>query len=527
MRRLERSEEMKQYLLFDLDGTLTDPKVGITTCVQYALADFGIDEPDLDKLEPFIGPPLKDSFMEFYHMTDEQAQRAIEKYRERFQDTGIFENELYGGIHDLLRTLKAAGMHLAVASSKPTVYVERILRHFKLDSYFEVVLGSELNGERVKKSQVVLEVLRKFFGDKPIQQDEVFVIGDRKYDIEAARAFHVESVGVAYGYGSMEELKEARADYIVKSVAELKKLLMREVDEKKRMDDVHQSQQPGGGGAKPQNPGMKALWRVLLPYLLFLLMKMAAGILMSTVMQFAARVPGWEKYIQVVNGETISLTGLAGIIAQIFSYAAAGFIVYKYARPMIRERAEEMKLTHLKPEPVQKYVILAALVMAVTVGFDSLANMLGLANTRQAYLQMHGTPYDVPILLGLISFGFVTPLAEEIMFRGILYNGIRKFMSPKMALFMSAIFYAYSQGYNAQMIYACVMGILAVYAYEYFGDFRIAVAVHMVGNLTLYLTNYTILSQTPVYSWPSCIVCAVVTGVTLFLLVKDKRKVIG
>ena len=124
---------MKKYILFDLDGTLTDPREGITSCVQYALKSFGIEEPDQEKLEPFIGPPLKDSFMEYYHMTEEEAECAVDKYRERFRDTGIFENELYGGIHDLLRSLKNSGMHLAVASSKPTVFVERILKHFKID----------------------------------------------------------------------------------------------------------------------------------------------------------------------------------------------------------------------------------------------------------------------------------------------------------------------------------------------------------------------------------------------------------
>ena len=118
---------MKKYLLFDLDGTLTDPKVGITTCVQYALHSFGIEEPDLDKLEPFIGPPLKESFQKFYNMDDAQAEAAIAKYRERFQDTGIFENELYDGIPEMLHTLQSKGLFLAVASSKPTVYVERIL----------------------------------------------------------------------------------------------------------------------------------------------------------------------------------------------------------------------------------------------------------------------------------------------------------------------------------------------------------------------------------------------------------------
>ena len=132
---------MKKYLLFDLDGTLTDPKVGITSCVQYALKSFGIEEPDLDKLEPFIGPPLKESFMEFYQMSEEDAWKAVEKYRERFTTTGLFENEVYEGIPQMLHTLQSKGLFLAVASSKPTVYVEQILEHFNLSKYFKVVVG--------------------------------------------------------------------------------------------------------------------------------------------------------------------------------------------------------------------------------------------------------------------------------------------------------------------------------------------------------------------------------------------------
>ena len=129
-----------RYLLFDLDGTLTDPKIGITTCVQYALHSFGIEEPDLDKLEPFIGPPLRDSFMEFYGFTAEQAEEAVAKYRERFQNTGIFENEVYAGIPEMLKNLQSKGYFLALASSKPQIYVERILEHFDLKKFHQKIL---------------------------------------------------------------------------------------------------------------------------------------------------------------------------------------------------------------------------------------------------------------------------------------------------------------------------------------------------------------------------------------------------
>ena len=186
---------MKNYLLFDLDGTLTDPKVGICTCVQYALASFGIEEPDLDRLEPFIGPPLKDSFMKFCQMDETQAEAAIVKYRERFSDKGILENRLYAGIPEMLRDLNSRGMFMAVASSKPTVYVKRILEHFQIAKYFKVVVGSELDGTRTGKDEVVAEALRQLFGDQSVEKDKVYMIGDRCFDVEGAHALGIEAVG--------------------------------------------------------------------------------------------------------------------------------------------------------------------------------------------------------------------------------------------------------------------------------------------------------------------------------------------
>ena len=214
-------DTMKEYLLFDLDGTLTDPKQGITRSVQYALKAFGIEETDLDKLEPFIGPPLGDSFKNFYGMIDAQATTAINKYRERFSTIGLFENEIYAGVPEMLKTLRDKGLHLAVASSKPTVFVERILEHFKIRQYFEVVVGSELDGTRVKKQEVVEEALHRLFCYGPVAREKVLMIGDRKFDIEGAKALHINSVGVTYGYGSRYELETAQADHIVSSVEEL------------------------------------------------------------------------------------------------------------------------------------------------------------------------------------------------------------------------------------------------------------------------------------------------------------------
>lgn len=229
-----------KYLLFDLDGTLTDPKEGITTSVQYALKAFGIDEPDLDKLEPFIGPPLRESFMKFYNLNEKEAEEAVEKYREWFAPKGIFQNKLYAGIKELLSELKESGKILAVASSKPQVFVEKVLRHFAIYEYFDVIVGSELDGTRDSKEEVVEEALRRLAaagGRKPVpeakeesikltgeERRQMAMIGDRKFDVYGGKKHGLTTVGVTFGYAQEGELEEAGADYIVDTVEELRRL---------------------------------------------------------------------------------------------------------------------------------------------------------------------------------------------------------------------------------------------------------------------------------------------------------------
>ena len=219
---------MFEYILFDLDGTLTDPKLGITSSVQYALRALGIEEPSLDRLEPFIGPPLADSFREFYGLEGERLATAIDKYRGRFATQGIFENEIYPGIPQMLADLKAKDKLLAIASSKPTLFVEQILEHFEIEKYFDHVVGSNMDGTRGTKEEVVEETLRQMLtvemtpGQK---RDAVAMVGDRKFDIEGARAHGITSVGVLFGYAPEGELEEAGADYIVNSVRSLQVLL--------------------------------------------------------------------------------------------------------------------------------------------------------------------------------------------------------------------------------------------------------------------------------------------------------------
>ena len=215
---------MISYLLFDLDGTLTNPKEGITKCVQYALSFLGIQEPNLEKLVPFIGPPLLDSFQEFYHLSELQAHIAIQKYRERFRTIGLFENFPYPGIAQMLQTLQLQGKHLAVASSKPTIFVKQILDKFELTPYFDVIEGSTLDGSRVKKEDVIAEVLRQFHNPP---SNQLLMIGDRKFDILGAKQMGFSCVGVRFGFAAPRELEENGAIYIADSVNDLQEYLLK------------------------------------------------------------------------------------------------------------------------------------------------------------------------------------------------------------------------------------------------------------------------------------------------------------
>ena len=212
-----------QYILFDLGGTLTNSQLGITTCVAYALESFGIHTENPEELRKFIGPPLKESFVKYYNMTDGEGDRAVEKYRERFATVGLYENEVYAGIPELLQKLKAQGKTLLVATSKPTVYSDKILEHFGLKEYFSYIAGSELDGTRVNKAEVIQYALEQM---KITESEKIVMIGDKEHDMIGAGICGVDSIGVLYGFGEREELENHGATYIAETVSDLEKILL-------------------------------------------------------------------------------------------------------------------------------------------------------------------------------------------------------------------------------------------------------------------------------------------------------------
>lgn len=200
-------------ILFDLDGTLTDPEEGITRSFQYALHHFGIEEKDPARLREIIGPPLLESFTRQYGFSQIDALLAVDVYREYFSQTGIYENRLYPGVEEMLKTLQQAGKKLMLATSKPTVFANRILEHFNISQYFTFVAGSELNGNRSAKAEVIQWALATS-GTNP---RKAVMVGDRKHDIIGAIETNVDTIAVLYGYGSREELEEAGASFFAET----------------------------------------------------------------------------------------------------------------------------------------------------------------------------------------------------------------------------------------------------------------------------------------------------------------------
>ncbi len=209
-------------IIFDLDGTLTDSAEGITRSVQYALSRYGITASE-EEIKPFIGPQLHYSFMKEYGFSEKKAFQAVEHYRDYYREKGIYENRLYPSVTKMLEAFANNEAKLYIATSKPTVFAEKILKHFVIDNFFKVIAGSNLDGTRVEKKEVIGYVLNN---SGRTDKSETVMIGDRKHDIRGAQAWKLDSIAVTYGYGSLDELIAAKPTYIVHSVVELSELLM-------------------------------------------------------------------------------------------------------------------------------------------------------------------------------------------------------------------------------------------------------------------------------------------------------------
>ncbi len=215
-----------KYLLFDLDGTITESKEGIIKSVQYALKKLGIETCNQNDLEKFIGPPLLESFMNFYFFDEEKANLAVRYYREYFQEKGIFENKVYKGVPELLSKLKEHGCIICLATSKPEIFSRRILDYFDLTKYFEIIKGSNLDGSFNDKKDIIAFILNEL---NITDKNQAVMIGDRRHDISGANENGIDSIGVLYGYGEHKELLREGATAITADINTLYYYLLRAV----------------------------------------------------------------------------------------------------------------------------------------------------------------------------------------------------------------------------------------------------------------------------------------------------------
>lgn len=515
-------EKLKKYVLFDLDGTLTDPKLGICSCVQYALAHFDIFEPDLDKLEPFIGPPLIDSFMEFYGFDEAKAREAVDKYRERFSTVGLFENEVYPGIKHMLKRLKKNGFHLAVASSKPQVFVERILEHFGLAKYFEVVVGSNLDGTRTDKAEIITEVFGQLFKNEKVDKELIYMVGDRKFDAIGAKKQGVESVCVAYGYGDLDELMDCHADYIVLTVKELEEFLMRQTYEAAEGRICY----PKGWRAIP----IRTVFSLIGAFFAFICIKGIAEVVFTFL--FAAfgkflPAPVWNylSYASVLNENSFDYNGNLGTFINGLSYLLAGLAIWFPARKLIRATERDSRLLHPYRTSVWQYILGVIFVYTLSMSIQITAGLINAAQISEHYQQTSASQYSCDLIMGLLIYGIVSPLAEEILFRGYIYTVFRRYIPISFSVIMSSLLFGLYHFNAVQGIYAIIMGAIMALAYEYYGSFWAPVAVHMFANITAYLMSILLGSNEAVNSVLFVVIMAaiaVASGVMLWIFRKKR-----
>ncbi len=467
---------MSDVILFDLDGTLTDSGPGIIKCVQYALNYMGKPEKDADRLRCFVGPPLHEEFMEFAGFTSEEADQAIEQYRERYSTIGIYENEVYKNIPELLSYLKQQGKTLAVASSKPGVFVEEVLRHFDLRKYFDVVVGSELDGSRTAKEDVIEEVLKRLKISK--SRERVLMVGDRSYDVEGARACGLLCVGVAYGYGSKEELQNAGAVFVADTVEDLKVLAKKDEEETEKTSfykshpENHRKQQKARK-TRGKVSWQRMIWDILSPMVVHFVCMLVISTLGVTIAGLFYDGNG-QGYMEVIT----RFPWLSSILSAITALLVIFLLRSSY---IVEKEKFHIKVKRWNP-------MMAAACMAASIGLGLVCTRLidasGIRKIFERYTEIADHSYENQnwVLL-VICIGILASLGEELVFRGLIYQRAKTYFDTGWAVGISAALFGIYHGNMVQFLYATGLGILFAVLYEKTGTLAAPVIAHMAINI--------------------------------------------
>ena len=466
---------MSDVILFDLDGTITDSAEGITKCIQYALGHFGIEEPDLKKLECFVGPPLMEQFVKYSNLSKKQAETAVSLYRERYVKTGIYENRLYEGIESVLRLLKARGKTLGIASAKPTVYVMQVLENFNLTQYFSVVVGAELDGTRSDKAEIIecaLELL-----DMQNDRSNVLMVGDRGSDVSGALRCGIQCIGVAYGYGGIYELETAGAIYIAQTVEDLKVLAGSSRLEASNQELKNQELQ------KTADVGIwQQLWRMLYPLGIYYTIMIVIAVVVSLVVLI--RAGAWRGYdietlMNVEFEYSLLIAGIGAIISiPIFIRMYRIDWVLRVKGFLGRERG------NINNSSLGTYFGTVILMMTASQALNIMISAFKLNEVFPYYAEnVNGALIAEPsLVVSLLVVGVLVPVAEELVFRGLLFKRIQDYAGTFTGVFVSGLIFGIYHENMVQFIYATILGWILAFVFSKTRNIIIPIMAHIVAN---------------------------------------------
>lgn len=494
---------MSQVILFDLDGTLTESGEGIINCVQYALEKLGKKEEHPENLQCFIGPPLKEQFMKYAGLGEEEGEKAVVYYRERYTTTGIFENRLYPKIPELLELLKINNKILAVASSKPEVYVKQILEHFQIADYFTAIVGSELDGRRTEKAEVIEEALRRMHLEE--ERDKVLMVGDRSHDVQGAISCGLQCIGVAYGYGSREELEKAGAVYIADSVEDLGILASPNDEEttenvesvrniipdreKVKKYEIPETRKLGKEEKEIPEPAKKKekfrystagqIWRLIYPFLIHYGATLLATIALYLVYLIQA---GGLQETASAGQRLINSTLYVTLIGDL----TAAMILYLFYRKDQMHRKEGFSGTGKAFVWAPPVIWFSVIILAIATGqfLNDLINGLHLNDLFTGYSEVSEQAFSgQPVGLMILVVGIIGPICEELMFRGIVFHRLKDWVKPQAAIVISALLFGIYHGNVVQFFYATCMGVMLAIIYDKTGTLWISIVAHIAANL--------------------------------------------
>ena len=454
---------MSQVILFDLDGTLTESGEGIINCVQYALEKLGKKEEHPENLQCFIGPPLKEQFMKYAGLGEEEGEKAVVYYRERYTTTGIFENRLYPKIPELLELLKINNKILAVASSKPEVYVKQILEHFQIADYFTAI------------------------------------------DVQGAISCGLQCIGVAYGYGSREELEKAGAVYIADSVEDLGILASPNDEEttenvesvrniipdreKVKKYEIPETRKLGKEEKEMPEPAKKKekfrystagqIWRLIYPFLIHYGATLLATIALYLVYLIQA---GGLQETASAGQRLINSTLYVTLIGDL----TAAMILYLFYRKDQMHRKEGFSGTGKAFVWAPPVIWFSVIILAIATGqfLNDLINGLHLNDLFTGYSEVSEQAFSgQPVGLMILVVGIIGPICEELMFRGIVFHRLKDWVKPQAAIVISALLFGIYHGNVVQFFYATCMGVMLAIIYDKTGTLWISIVAHIAANL--------------------------------------------